>query len=412
MLFLTPFALAGDWHALRSPEADASSFLVSDWNRFTENYHPSYALDGNPKTAWVEGVAGDGVGEWLEWRVSPVSGVHRVQLRIRNGYQKSAGLFASNAAPARIRVDIRSSRGVVHSAEIALTDALDWQEHVLDPPEDVAFDTVRLTVLEARKGSTYADLCISDVELAVDATTPYQSAVENAKHVALQEWVKERVAAAAYFKALPKAWPFTGTHFGSKTLEDTPERLAALEALVSRLAEVREKAATEPVFRLALQHRVRSPDGLELPLAVMELLGDGVAWFESEPDAWRSVSYRPEGVWADSIDMSPAARLVEGEDSWLSFTQKTVSTERGVMTYTSRWSVHLVSGRPVAALEEKRISGTQVDITCGDIDERTLWELEWEGEKIARVRSAHGSRCTEEGPGTVVFGYLQEHTAR
>src|SRR5690349_16626435 len=40
------------WKQLRSASASASSFLQNNWNRFEENYHPSYVLDENPATAW------------------------------------------------------------------------------------------------------------------------------------------------------------------------------------------------------------------------------------------------------------------------------------------------------------------------------------------------------------------------
>jgi hypothetical protein len=59
---------------------------------FTENYHPSYALDGDPKTAWVDGADGDGIEEWIEWPVSTLANARalrdeRRRYRIRGRFR-------------------------------------------------------------------------------------------------------------------------------------------------------------------------------------------------------------------------------------------------------------------------------------------------------------------------------------
>ena len=74
---------------LHPDRATASSFLWNDWNRFQENYHPLYLVDDDPKTAWVEGVAGHGDGEWVKVHTTRVAAVTKVRLRLRNGYHKS-----------------------------------------------------------------------------------------------------------------------------------------------------------------------------------------------------------------------------------------------------------------------------------------------------------------------------------
>src|SRR5688572_22276739 len=79
---------------LHVDQAAASSFLWNDWNRFQENYHPLYIGDDDPKTAWVEGIDGNGEGEWIRLAVSELEGATRVRLRLRSGYHKSKSLFA------------------------------------------------------------------------------------------------------------------------------------------------------------------------------------------------------------------------------------------------------------------------------------------------------------------------------
>ena len=89
-------------HHLRSTGAQASSYLESNWNKHDENYHPNYLLDGNPKTAWVEGVEGDGEQQWIQWPLSSIASARQLTVRVRNGYQKSDSLLVANAAPKKV----------------------------------------------------------------------------------------------------------------------------------------------------------------------------------------------------------------------------------------------------------------------------------------------------------------------
>src|SRR6476620_1096905 len=68
------------WKQLRSASASATSFLQNNWNRFEENYHPSYVLDENPATAWVEGAAGFGVDESITIPLSAVRSARAIRL--------------------------------------------------------------------------------------------------------------------------------------------------------------------------------------------------------------------------------------------------------------------------------------------------------------------------------------------
>src|SRR5216117_324466 len=74
-----PLAPARRWRPLRSAAATATSFLQNDWSKYEENYHPSYVLDGNPATAWVEGASGFGEGESITLPVSPIRGARALR---------------------------------------------------------------------------------------------------------------------------------------------------------------------------------------------------------------------------------------------------------------------------------------------------------------------------------------------
>src|SRR5215470_7202450 len=106
LLALVPAVAAAEpvERRLHADQVTASSFLWNDWNRFQENYHPLYVSDDDPKTAWVEGVEGDGVGEWLRLRVTPMDGATKLRLHVRNGYQKSSSLFKANSRPKEVTI--------------------------------------------------------------------------------------------------------------------------------------------------------------------------------------------------------------------------------------------------------------------------------------------------------------------
>ena len=78
------FAAAGALQPLHSSGAESSSFLKSSWNKYTENYHPNYVLDANPKTAWVEGVNGHGENESIHIPFSVLSSAESISIKVRN----------------------------------------------------------------------------------------------------------------------------------------------------------------------------------------------------------------------------------------------------------------------------------------------------------------------------------------
>ena len=109
------------YQQLHASEATATSFLVANWNDFEENYHPNYAFDGDPKTAWIEGKDDIGVGESITWKLSKLKDATSVLLRIRNGYQKSEQLFAMNSRPKKVELKFFGTGGkVVKTVELKI----------------------------------------------------------------------------------------------------------------------------------------------------------------------------------------------------------------------------------------------------------------------------------------------------
>ncbi|MEZ4318376.1 MAG: hypothetical protein R3F61_12770 [Myxococcota bacterium] len=290
MILLALVAQAAEYNQLRAPSAEASSFLQSNWNKYTENYHANYLLDGDPKTAWVEGARGNGLGEWISWSVSPVAKADKVKVRIRNGYQKSDALLTANAAPSELSVVWLAGSTVVMEQKWKVDRKMGWQEIVLDPPVDRPFDGVRLNVLGVHEGRTYADLCISDAEVWVQSSTPFSAPVENAKHAALKSWIAERQATADYFASQPKAYPFAATSFVTASSEvPAGERAAVLARMAKRETERKQMGVVAPAWwRFEVKDRIQPPDGLDaLQPEILRWFSPDRTYFEAE-GAWRS----------------------------------------------------------------------------------------------------------------------------
>ena len=178
---------------LYSDRIEASSFLWTDYNKFQENYHPNYIMDGDPRTAWVEGADSSGAGEWVRIHLSRVDGATHVRLRIQNGYWKSASLYRKNARLETVTVTTLPGH---HSTTAQLDDKMAWQEIAFDQPAG-PIDAIELRADKVYPGSTYTDLCVSDVEVYVTGTTVENPAFEKSKLESLLGWKKNRLAAAA-----------------------------------------------------------------------------------------------------------------------------------------------------------------------------------------------------------------------
>ena len=67
---------------------------MTDNNGKTATYDPENAIDGDYRTAWVEGTDGAGIGSWIEL---DFDGVHKINgIEISNGYKKEEGLYHRN----------------------------------------------------------------------------------------------------------------------------------------------------------------------------------------------------------------------------------------------------------------------------------------------------------------------------
>ncbi|HVP50162.1 MAG TPA: hypothetical protein VMT56_02965 [Candidatus Bathyarchaeia archaeon] len=155
----------------------ASSILKTDAiNRF--NYEPKNLFDNDLNTAWVEGAAGSGVGEWVE--VQFEEGVHIEAVGIINGYTKNEAIYKANNRIRKIRLDVEfrdhwPANADPKSEDIDLTEKQfnelnrDVQAPFISWLADYGMGRVvskiRITILEVAPGAKYDDTCISELYL-------------------------------------------------------------------------------------------------------------------------------------------------------------------------------------------------------------------------------------------------------
>jgi hypothetical protein len=142
----------------RLASVTASSSLPADrWGQ----YQPWMAVDGRMNTAWVEGVRGSGVGEWLMLTFPDPVELHHVGLSV--GYDRSADLFFKNN---RIkRATLAFSNG--ERLELGFADRRGMQSIPLVRGDGGHIETtfIKIIIEEVFPGWKYDDTCLAEVAL-------------------------------------------------------------------------------------------------------------------------------------------------------------------------------------------------------------------------------------------------------
>jgi hypothetical protein len=109
---------------------------------------------------WVEGVSGDGAGEWIEFDIRSKRGWATTELLVANGYISfvNPSLFSKNNRIRGYRITSSTFPGLV---EGELKDSQELQSIVLPTSLTGNIVTVRLTILSVYKGDKWDDTCLS-----------------------------------------------------------------------------------------------------------------------------------------------------------------------------------------------------------------------------------------------------------
>lgn len=383
---------------LRPSRAEATSFLQNDWNKFTENYHPRYAFDDDPSTAWVEGVAGTGEGESLTAPLSPLQGLTAVTMRVRNGYQKSPALLKANAAPKDVTVALLSRGTVVHEAPATLTKTEGWQDVAFALPSPVRADAIRLRVDSTHPGKTYADTCISDIQVLVTASTQHNPAAEASKLARLQGWAAQRKADARFFANQPPSYPWASSRFAHEDEMPllTEAEQAGLEERFAEAAQARAALADTPWYQLAQTRSLQPlPEGI-WSLGSLHRLVDPAdrSFLETDAAQGRRTGDRGEhGMGSEqAFSNHKVARRPDGTLVAVTFSVKRTENERFTTVTREDWIVRFdPQGRMASAV----LHATSSD-EMGPNETDAFWTFSHNADgKIDRIEEAARHRFTD-----------------
>lgn len=139
----------------------ASSTLKSQGSK---NYKADNLYDKDYETAWVEGVKGYGIGEWIEYKnvANRLDGfpVPVWTIKILNGYVKSNKAWKENSRVKRLKVYSNGKPKCI----LELQDSRSLQVFDLDKYDffDVGA-TIRFEILDVYPGTKYQDTVISEI---------------------------------------------------------------------------------------------------------------------------------------------------------------------------------------------------------------------------------------------------------
>jgi hypothetical protein len=121
--------------------------------QFGNTYGVRNLFSGDASDAWVEGVSGDGIGEWVTVEFENQRSVKSVL--IDNGYQKNSDIFRKNNRVKRIRLVFSSGESLVRT----LDDSFGTQTIALNRPINAYW--VQVVLEEVYHGSKYTDTAVT-----------------------------------------------------------------------------------------------------------------------------------------------------------------------------------------------------------------------------------------------------------
>lgn len=146
------------WYCNGGGDSVTASSQLKSQGKF--NYHPGNAHDLDYATAWIEGVPGHGIGEYLTYHFRPTSNVVE-KIIIINGYVKSQAVWENNTRIKKLKV-------YVDGIPIAILELEDKRAEQYFPvkaihPKKDRFYTLKFEIMEVYPGKKYEDAVITDI---------------------------------------------------------------------------------------------------------------------------------------------------------------------------------------------------------------------------------------------------------
>lgn len=122
------------------------------------SYDAKFAADADFTTAWIEGVKGNGVDEWLLFEAGTPQTVSG--LSISNGLTQTAEYYDQNNRVKKVKIEFSDGTSIEKELKDGYEDEK-LEEITFDEP--VTTSSIKLTILEVYDGTKYDDACISEV---------------------------------------------------------------------------------------------------------------------------------------------------------------------------------------------------------------------------------------------------------
>jgi len=117
------------------------------------SYGPGNLFDNSDRTAWCEGVRGNGEGQEIYIRI--VDGIPFRRLLINNGYAKSEDSYRNNGRARTI--DVFTDRGDRIRAVLPDTSS----EVMVNLPGPIEYHELRIQIVDVYPGSKFQDTCLN-----------------------------------------------------------------------------------------------------------------------------------------------------------------------------------------------------------------------------------------------------------
>ena len=148
-------------YTIHGDDVVASSELRSQGSA---SYRVSNINDWNHETAWVEGVSGYGVGQWIEFRDVYGDGTI-TSINILNGYVKSDKAWSENSRVKRLKVYLNGRPVCILELQNSRSLQTFQVQNLLGNASYIG--KLRFEIMEVYPGTKYQDTAISDIYFTV-----------------------------------------------------------------------------------------------------------------------------------------------------------------------------------------------------------------------------------------------------
>ena len=125
------------------------------------SYPIELTVDGKLETAWLEGVKGNGIGEWIMYSAETDQLVSSITLY--NGYLKNDKVYINNGKIKKLSIEFSDGEIITKDLPKAkFNDAKNGYVINLETPKITT--SVKLTILDAYQGAYYTDTGISGIK--------------------------------------------------------------------------------------------------------------------------------------------------------------------------------------------------------------------------------------------------------